>query len=53
MKIALAGGMAVARVSQFVVYPGAPHALHADYRAPAAPAAAGGGFFRGASGTGS
>jgi len=32
MKSALAGGNAAATRSQFVVYPGAPHAFHADYR---------------------
>jgi carboxymethylenebutenolidase len=32
MKTALAGGSAAARKSQFVVYPDAPHAFHADYR---------------------
>jgi carboxymethylenebutenolidase len=32
MKAALAGGSAAARRSQFVVYPDAPHAFHADYR---------------------
>jgi carboxymethylenebutenolidase len=32
MKKALAGGRAAARRSQFVVYPQAPHAFHADYR---------------------
>lgn len=32
MKAALAAGPAPARDSQFVVYPGAPHAFHADYR---------------------
>lgn len=32
MKAALAGGSAAARASQFVVYPDAPHAFHADYR---------------------
>jgi carboxymethylenebutenolidase len=32
MKTALTGGSAAARQSQFVVYPGAPHAFHADYR---------------------
>ena len=32
MKAALATGNAAARSSQFVVYPGAPHAFHADYR---------------------
>jgi carboxymethylenebutenolidase len=33
MKAALAAGSAAARRSQFVVYPDAPHAFHADYRA--------------------
>lgn len=32
MKAVLAGGSAQARASQFVVYPDAPHAFHADYR---------------------
>jgi carboxymethylenebutenolidase len=32
MKTALAGGSAAARRSRFVVYPGAQHAFHADYR---------------------
>ena len=32
MKAALAVGNAAAKASQFVVYPGAPHAFHADYR---------------------
>jgi carboxymethylenebutenolidase len=32
MKSALASGTAAARASQFVVYPDAPHAFHADYR---------------------
>ena len=32
MKTALADGSAAARASQFVVYPDAPHAFHADYR---------------------
>lgn len=32
MKTALAAGNAAARASQFVVYPEAPHAFHADYR---------------------
>ena len=32
MKAALAGGSVAARASQFVVYPGAGHAFHADYR---------------------
>ena len=32
MKAALAGGSAAAKRSEIVVYPGAPHAFHADYR---------------------
>jgi len=32
MKAALAGGSAAARKSEFVIYPDAPHAFHADYR---------------------
>ncbi len=32
MKAALAAGTAAAKASQFVVYPDAPHAFHADYR---------------------
>jgi len=32
MKAALGQGGAAARASQFVVYPDAPHAFHADYR---------------------
>ena len=32
MKAALAAGNANSRASQFVVYPDAPHAFHADYR---------------------
>jgi carboxymethylenebutenolidase len=32
MKAALATGNAAAKRSEFVVYPGAPHAFHADYR---------------------
>jgi carboxymethylenebutenolidase len=32
MKAALAAGSVAARKSQFVVYPDAPHAFHADYR---------------------
>lgn len=32
MKAALAGGSPAAKASQFVVYPDAPHAFHADYR---------------------
>lgn len=33
MTAALAQGSAAAKVSEFVVYPDAPHAFHADYRA--------------------
>ncbi len=33
MKTGLAGGSAAAKKSEFVVYPEAPHAFHADYRA--------------------
>ena len=33
MKTALAGGTTQAKASEFVVYPDAPHAFHADYRA--------------------
>lgn len=33
MKAALAGGSPQAKASEFVVYPDAPHAFHADYRA--------------------
>ena len=32
MKAALATGSAAAKKSEFVVYPDAPHAFHADYR---------------------
>ena len=32
MKTVLAGGNAAAKKSEFVVYPDAPHAFHADYR---------------------
>ncbi len=32
MKVALAAGSAAAKRSEFVVYPDAPHAFHADYR---------------------
>ncbi len=32
MKAALAQGSAAAKMSEFVVYPDAPHAFHADYR---------------------
>lgn len=33
MKAALAGGSVAAKKSEFMVYEGAPHAFHADYRA--------------------
>lgn len=32
MKVALSAGSAAARRSEFIVYPDAPHAFHADYR---------------------
>jgi carboxymethylenebutenolidase len=32
MKAALAAGSAAAKTSEFVIYPDAPHAFHADYR---------------------
>ena len=32
MKGVLAQGSAAAKASEFVVYPDAPHAFHADYR---------------------
>ena len=32
MKTELAAGGAAAKKSEFVVYPDAPHAFHADYR---------------------
>jgi pimeloyl-ACP methyl ester carboxylesterase len=32
MKAALAAGSAAAKKSEFVIYPDAPHAFHADYR---------------------
>jgi carboxymethylenebutenolidase len=32
MKLALAAGSAAANKSEFVIYPDAPHAFHADYR---------------------
>jgi carboxymethylenebutenolidase len=32
MKAALAAGSGAAKRSEFVVYPDAPHAFHADYR---------------------
>ncbi len=33
MKAALSSGSPQAKASEFVVYPDAPHAFHADYRA--------------------
>ena len=32
MKLHLSGGSAAAKASEFVIYPDAPHAFHADYR---------------------
>jgi len=46
MKATLAAGNAAARASQFVVYPDAPHAFHADYRASYRKAAAEDGWQR-------
>lgn len=46
MKLVLAGGNAASRASQFVVYPDAPHAFHADYRATYRKAAAEDGWNR-------
>lgn len=46
MKLALAGGSSAARRSEFVVYPGAPHAFHADYRPSYVKAAAEDGWKR-------
>lgn len=46
MKAALATGNAAAKASQFVVYPGAPHAFHADYRPSYRPDAAADGWKR-------
>jgi carboxymethylenebutenolidase len=46
MKAALAKGSAAARKSAFVVYPGAPHAFHADYRPSYVQAAADDGWRR-------
>lgn len=46
MKAALAEGSPAARASQFVVYPDAPHAFHADYRASYREAAAKDGWQR-------
>ncbi|MBP8272699.1 MAG: dienelactone hydrolase family protein [Sphaerotilus sp.] len=46
MKAALAAGSVPARRSEFVVYPDAPHAFHADYRPSFRPAAAQDGWAR-------
>lgn len=46
MKTALAAGSAAAKASSFVVYPGAGHAFHADYRASYQKAAADDGWQR-------
>ncbi len=44
MKTALAAGSPQAKASRFVVYPDAPHAFHADYRASYRPEAAADGW---------
>jgi carboxymethylenebutenolidase len=46
MKAALAAGSGAARRSEFVVYPDAPHAFHADYRPSFRKDAAGDGWKR-------
>jgi carboxymethylenebutenolidase len=46
MKLALAAGSAAARKSEFVIYPDAPHAFHADYRPSYRKAAADDGWKR-------
>jgi carboxymethylenebutenolidase len=46
MKAALASGSAAAKKSEFVVYPDAPHAFHADYRPSYRKAAADDGWQR-------
>ena len=46
MKAALARGSTAAKASQFVVYPDAPHAFHADYRPSYRPQAAQDGWQR-------
>jgi carboxymethylenebutenolidase len=46
MKTALAAGSVAAQRSEFVVYPDAPHAFHADYRPSYRPAAAQDGWTR-------
>lgn len=46
MKAALANGSSAAKASEFVVYPDAPHAFHADYRPSYVKAAAEDGWKR-------
>lgn len=46
MKTALGGGSAAAKKSEFVIYPDAPHAFHADYRPSYRKAAADDGWNR-------
>lgn len=46
MKAALASGSEAARASEFVLYPDAPHAFHADYRPSYRPQAAEDGWRR-------
>jgi carboxymethylenebutenolidase len=46
MKTALAAGNAASKASEFLVYPDAPHAFHADYRPSYRKAAAEDGFKR-------
>ena len=46
MKASLVAGAVASRASQFVVYPGAPHAFHADYRPTYRKAAAEDGWLR-------
>jgi carboxymethylenebutenolidase len=46
MKAALAAGSAAAKKSEFVIYPDAPHAFHADYRPSYRKAAADDGWKR-------
>ena len=46
MKAALANGSAAAKASEFVIYPDAPHAFHADYRPSYRPVAAEAGWKR-------
>lgn len=46
MKVALAQGPGAAKSSEFVVYPDAPHAFHADYRSSYRKAAADDGWLK-------